>query len=265
MSNTPLPDIVCLWSDNTKLKYSLLTGKTSIFCPHVRTDSLFCDENSKFKKSFSSPESKNFHEKNKNSNSNNSNNNNNNNNNDKNSDYDKRMGSDRKNENENKNKIKRGYYWEGDLINDRSSLSSPFSSFFSTYSPSSTTCSHSLDFVDLNPLPIYLKIYLFIAQKAIKRILKEENDFTCFKSKFTKTTRNDVKNKNKNEILMFPRNGKKTDFHSNNNKNVLQHENDVNEEKKNYERGSCNHNRNNNEIINCNKKSSYPRIFVDHL
>ena len=225
MSNTPLPDITCLWSDKTKLKYSLLTGKTSIFCPHVRTDSLFCDENSNSKKSFSSSESKNFHGNSKNNNYNNNDNNDGNNNNDNNN-----IKSDRKNENE--NKVKRDYYWEGDLINDRSSLSSPFSSFFSSYSPSSTTCSHSLDFVDLNPLPIFLKIYLIIAQKAIKRILKEEKDFTCFKSKFTKTTRNDVKNKNKNEILMFPRNG---------------------------------HDRNINEINNPNKKSSYPRIFVDHL
>ena len=267
MSNTPLPDIVCLWSDKTKLKYSLLTGKTSIFCPHVRTNSLFCDENKKFKKSFSFSKSTDFHQKNKNDDNYDKDYDNNNNCNDGNNKKKTECKNKNDNDNKNENENEKGFYWEGDLINERSSLSSPFSpfsSFSSTYSPSSTTHAHSLENIELNPLPISLKIYLIIAQKAIKRILREENEFTCFTSKFTKTTRNVVKNKNKKEVLMFPRNVKNSDFNSHN-KNYSQNENDLNQKKKDIVRENYNCDKNMNDRNNLNRQSSYPRIFVDHL
>ena len=75
MSNKPLPDIVCRWADGTKLNYSLFSGKTSIYCPHVCTDTLFRGE------SIDKWNDKKIKDKN---NYNNRNNNNNNNNNDKN-------------------------------------------------------------------------------------------------------------------------------------------------------------------------------------
>ena len=213
MSNKPLPDIVCRWADGTKLNYSLFSGKTSIYCPHVCTDTLFRGE------SIDKWNDKKIKDKN-------NYNNRNNNNKDKNNNGKKK---DKKNE--------KGFYWEGNLINQKSIFFSPFSSSSSPnppsssssssssssiQSPSSTTYCQSLDFVDLNPLPIYLKVYIVIAQKAIKKILKEENNFNFHTLKLNKIKKYNVINYN-NDI---ENNYKKGD--NNNNKYNNDNNNDNN-------------------------------------
>lgn len=79
-----------------------------------------------------------------------------------------------------------GYSWEGDLISAISSSSS-----FSTLSPSSTAYSRSLELeLDPNPIPDALKIYLELAQKVLKRILREDADLSSFSSAFQTRSRN---------------------------------------------------------------------------
>jgi hypothetical protein len=70
------------------------------------------------------------------------------------------------------NKNDLGYYWEGNFSGFSHSNPSltPHSSFNPNSSPS---VSHSLSY-DPHPIPDSLRIYLHIAQKALKRCLKEE-------------------------------------------------------------------------------------------
>ena len=229
MSNKPLPDIVCRWADGTKLNYSLFSGKTSIYCPHVCTDTLFRGE------SIDKWNDKKIKDKNNYNNRNN--NNNNNNNSDKNNNGKKK---DKKNE--------KGFYWEGNLINQKSIFFSPFSSSSSPnppssssssssssiQSPSSTTYCQSLDFVDLNPLPIYLKVYIVIAQKAIKKILKEENNLNFHTLKLNKIKKynvinynNNIENNNKKGDNNNDNNNKYNNDNNNDNNNIIDYEKNI--------------------------------------
>lgn len=137
MSNGPLPDMHCRWANGLSLQYSLETGRTSIHCPpHVLSHGLF----DTYKASLSTYS--------------------------KNSTVTNRTKTIDKSE-----KLKEsGYHWEGNLINSiNRSSSSGFSMTCSTASSRSFGTA-----ADLNPIPNALKIYVELAQKALRRCLKED-------------------------------------------------------------------------------------------
>ena len=137
MSNGPLPDMHCRWANGLSLQYSLETGQTSIHCPpNVLPHGLY----DAYKASLST------HSKSS-------------------TDTNRTKTIDKP------EKLKEtGYHWEGNLINSINRSSS--SSLSMT---SSTASSRSFDTTaDLNPIPHALKIYVELAQKALRRCLKED-------------------------------------------------------------------------------------------
>jgi hypothetical protein len=127
----------CRWANGLSLQYSLETGRTSIHCPpHVLSHGLF----DTYKASLSTYS--------------------------KNSTVTNRTKTIDKSE-----KLKEsGYHWEGNLINSiNRSSSSGFSMTCSTASSRSFGTA-----ADLNPIPNALKIYVELAQKALRRCLKED-------------------------------------------------------------------------------------------
>lgn len=205
MSNTPLPDIRIKWSDGTILKYSLLTGQTSINCPHIESADLF-DVDRVISKRIENGKHGENGKNGENSEKNGENYGENGVNGASDGEIGKRgsdtdsddnvegpNGTDNKTDTKNIRKIGQskncGYYWEGDLVGGLSpNPGSPHFPSNSPYSPSSTAYSKSisLEILELNPLPVILKVYLEIAQKAIKRCLQEENDMGKQNSKYTK-------------------------------------------------------------------------------
>ena len=137
MSNGPLPDMHCRWANGLSLQYSLETGRTSIHCPpYVLPHGLF----DTYKASLSAHS--------------------------KSSTVTNRTKTiDRPEESK-----ETGYHWEGNLINsiNRSSLSGPSMTCCTASSRSFDTTA------DLNPIPNALKIYVELAQKALRRCLKED-------------------------------------------------------------------------------------------
>jgi hypothetical protein len=149
MSNGPLPDLLCRWANGTKLRYSLQTGSTAIDCPPKVLSSGLFNPKTDISQGTAQGANS--------------------------------SGMIRKSG----NNSPCGYSWEGDLISAISSSSS-----FSTVSPSSTAYSRSLELeLDPNPIPDALKIYLELAQKALKRILKEDADLSSFSSAFQSRSR----------------------------------------------------------------------------
>ena len=134
MSNGPLPDMRCRWTNGLSLRYSLETGRTSIHCPpSVLPHGLF----DTYKASLPhSPKSSTVTRRTKNK----------------------------------PEKLKKtGYHWEGNMIN-RSPTSSSSVSCSNTFSRSSETDTAT----DANPIPDAFKIYVELAQKALRRCLKED-------------------------------------------------------------------------------------------
>lgn len=149
MSNGPLPDLLCRWANGTKLRYSLQTGSTAIDCPPKVLSSGLYNPKADVSQGITQANSS--------------------------------CGMTRKSKTDSPS----GYSWEGDLISAISSSSS-----FSTMSPSSTAYSRSLELeLDPNPIPDALKIYLELAQKALKRILKEDADLSSYSSAFHSRSR----------------------------------------------------------------------------
>lgn len=149
MSNGPLPDLLCRWANGTKLRYSLQTGSTAIDCPPKVLSSGLYSPIADVSQGITHVNSS--------------------------------CGMTRKSKTDSPS----GYSWEGDLISAISSSSS-----FSTMSPSSTAYSRSLELeLDPNPIPDALKIYLELAQKALKRILKEDADMSSSSSTFHSRSR----------------------------------------------------------------------------
>ena len=187
MSNTPLSDVRCEWTDGTILKYSLDTGKTSIQCPQYYPKG-FLNKNKLtpvFSDDFNGENEFNLSGENSSKYGNFSHENNfnkytelNYNGNEIEKEFNKNIDNNEvKNKSENKNLA----YWEGELSNwsdPGSGIYGPGSGISgpgSPYSPTSTTYCQSVDLIDLNPVPKNLKTYLEISQKIIKIILKEEN------------------------------------------------------------------------------------------
>jgi hypothetical protein len=149
MSNGPLPDLLCRWANGTKLRYSLQTGSTAIDCPPKVLPSGLFDPKSDVLQGTT------------------------------------QGGNSGGMMRESSNDSPCGYSWEGDLMSAISSSSS-----FSVVSPSSTAYSRSLELeLDPNPIPDALKIYLELAQKALKRILKEDADLSSYSSAFESRSR----------------------------------------------------------------------------
>lgn len=139
MSNGPLPDTRCRWTNGLSLRYSLETGRTSIHCPpNVLPHGLFDDYKAllpSFSKNIAVVSRSELMDK-------------------------------------TPNLKETGYHWEGNMINSISHSSTSSSSTFS-----SNAFSRSLETEaspDPNPIPDAFKIYVELAQKALRRCLKED-------------------------------------------------------------------------------------------
>ena len=139
MSNEPLPDMRCRWTNGLSLRYSLETGRTSIHCPpNVLPHGLYDDYKALLPY------------------------------------FSKNIGVVSRSELMDKtaNLKEAGYHWEGNMINSINHSSTSSSSTFS-----SNIFSGSLETeasTDPNPIPDAFKIYVELAQKALKRCLKED-------------------------------------------------------------------------------------------